>query len=116
MKIRVTNILFVLALVACETSENLDDPKPVSIYEKGEEILGGRASTRDKGIRSFEHETSGLTNEQKLAFFTGNAFFRSININHLSSLALNEIKKFFKKKKNSLKKKKKKKKKLITSM
>lgn len=66
-------VLFLFISCKKETENTIE---PESLYEEGEEILGGVASTYDQGRRSFENEVAGLTIEQKLAFFTGNSLFK----------------------------------------
>lgn len=68
--------LLIITLLTFSCKEKVEDVTPESNYEKGEEILGGVASTTDFGIKAFEHEVSGLSIEQKLDFFSGNAFFK----------------------------------------
>jgi CxxC motif-containing protein (DUF1111 family) len=69
-------------LVSCKDKEDVD---PVSLYEEGEEFLGGTASTSDYGSYSFEHEISSLSKEEKMKFFSGNAFFKQTWVSSPSS-------------------------------
>ena len=61
---------------SCKKDVEEPIPETKSLYEPGEEVLGGIASTFSNGRRAFEEEISNLTINQKLDFFTGNAFFK----------------------------------------
>ena len=52
------------------------EAEPQSLYQEGEEFLGGSASTSDYGSYSFQHEVTGMSSQEKMDFFSGNAFFK----------------------------------------
>lgn len=69
-------VVITLSILAFSCKKNQGENEPESLYVNGEEVLGGAASNGDNGSYSFEHEVSGMSIENKLAFFSGNAFFK----------------------------------------
>lgn len=81
-KYSVVGLILLLFFSSCKDKK---DAEPVSLYQEGEEYLGGSASTGDNGSYSFEHEISGLSSAEKMAFFSGNAFFKQTWVSSPSS-------------------------------
>jgi CxxC motif-containing protein (DUF1111 family) len=82
MKKSYTLYLLSILFFSCKKNEELE---PQSLYENGEEFLGGKASTSDYGTYSFQHEMSGLSSQEKIDFFSGNAFFKQTWVSAPSS-------------------------------